>query len=704
MIPLELTLKNFRCYADGKIDFNKFNVAVIVGYQSGNSNVSNAVGKTAIFDAIEYVLFNSSKSKLDGLINDNSEEMSVTFTFTQDDSNYKIVRSRTRKSSDLSLFIFHEDTWKDISGRRSSDTEESIVQLLRLDYSLFKATAYFHIKDEHSLALITPEKRKTLLKDLLKIGVYSKLEKVAKEEFSQIEKEASKISTKMDMIVNQLSGEESFILNKIETENKFNQNLKQLEKVQEELATISKRSISVKENISSLKRDNEDVIKESISANAVKAKVSSVLKSLNDQKSELVKEAKAYVTELESIQNPELPNLENLQEEINSIKIEASNLLKDIEQYNVKFKSLQAPKADTEICNLCGSKLDLDHLNKEKARINQEKEDIRKILVELDNKLVNKNNILKDKTNNYNSVKKQYLLKESNLDKKSKLESKLEIAREKFKSIKEQIALTDLQLLEANKNLSSIPSLEELKTKIGFYEKELSELSERSATVSITEKAILRNNMDYNSALAILSSKFEELEKAKVVLDDLKSEYVKLNDKLATYPYVIQAFSSTGIPSIVIASILDALQEEANLILNKIHPGLQLQFFTEKERKKDKEIEDKLLIVYYAHSKERSFEELSGAQSIAVQFALKLGLAFLFQKTSNYNFGLLLLDEIDAPLDKQSISYFTEILKSFQDNFKILTITHNDYSKEKISNQIVVEQDKTKMITTIKDN
>ena len=230
------------------------------------------------------------------------------------------------------------------------------------------------------------------------------------------------------------------------------------------------------------------------------------------------------------------------------------------------------------------------------------------------------------------------------------------------------------------------------------------DLEEQLAKSSVMEKAIIRNNIDFNSALAIIKSKLEEIEKAKETLLIQKVELDKLQNKLRTYPYVIQAFSSTGIPSIIISSILDSLQEESNNILNKIHPGLQLQFLTEKERKKDKEVEDKLGIVYFAHSKERSYEELSGAQSIAVQFALKLGLAFLLQKSSNYNFGLLLLDEVDSPLDKQSISYFTEVLKSFQDSFKILTITHNDYSKEKLSNQIIVEQDKTKMLTTIKEN
>lgn len=704
MIPSKLILKNFRCYSEGQIDFNKFNAAVIVGYQAGNASVSNAVGKTAIFDAIEYVLFNNSRSKLDNLINDNSEEMSVTFEFHQDDDLYKIVRERTRKSADVSLFKLEDKKWKDLSGRRASDTEASISSLLRIDYSTFKTTAYFSQKDDFSLALITPEKRKTLLKEILEISAYSKLEKAAKDEFSLVEKEADKLTTRISIFEKQLESEPALLEDKRSVEYKFSQNMKNLDKIQDEMANVAKRSVSVKENIATIKRDNEELIKHTNFCLGNQEKLSKLLKNLQSQKSVLLQDAKQCVASLEALKTLELPPLDGLQDQISNLKIEIANLNKDTELQTSEFKKLQVPQADTEICSLCGSKLDLEHLAKEKLKIESEKTRIKKILVDIDSKLFEKNRILKEKTAELLALKQQYVNKEKNVERVSQLQSQLAVSRDNFKSVGSQISATEAELESARLAVSQLPSIEDLKIKISFYEKELADLEEQHVKASNIEKSILRNNIDYNSALAIVKSKLEEIEKSKVSIGLLKNDLEKLQLKLRCYPYVIQAFSSTGIPSIIIASILDSLQEESNNILLKIHPGLQLQFLTEKERKKDKEVEDKLGIVYFAHSKERSYEELSGAQSIAVQFALKLGLAFLLQKSSNYNFGLLLLDEVDSPLDKQSISYFTEVLKSFQESFKILTITHNDYSKEKLSNQIIVEQDKTKMLTTIKEN
>jgi len=56
---------------------------------------------------------------------------------------------------------------------------------------------------------------------------------------------------------------------------------------------------------------------------------------------------------------------------------------------------------------------------------------------------------------------------------------------------------------------------------------------------------------------------------------------------------------------------------------------------------------------------------------------------------------LLMLDEVDMPLDKESIDALADIIKHFQDDFTIMIISHNDRSKEKLekfSKVICVEQ------------
>ena len=159
------------------------------------------------------------------------------------------------------------------------------------------------------------------------------------------------------------------------------------------------------------------------------------------------------------------------------------------------------------------------------------------------------------------------------------------------------------------------------------------------------------------------------------------------------YPSVLQAFSSTGIPNLIIQNVLDDLQIEANNLLAQLKPGLQLAFSVEKTVAKTGDQADTLDITYQVNGKKRYYESLSGAMQLSVAFSLKLGLSFLLQKMIGADIKFLLLDEIDQSLDKASVDAFADIVKFFQKDFVILIITHNDRLKDKFSHAILVEQD-----------
>jgi DNA repair exonuclease SbcCD ATPase subunit len=166
----------------------------------------------------------------------------------------------------------------------------------------------------------------------------------------------------------------------------------------------------------------------------------------------------------------------------------------------------------------------------------------------------------------------------------------------------------------------------------------------------------------------------------------------KLQESFVVYPSVLQAFSSTGIPNLIIQNVLDDLQIEANTLLSQLRPGLQLSFIVEKIKNDGGEA-DTLDIKYFVGGRERYYEQLSGAMKLAANFSLKLGLSFLLQKMIGTNIRFLLLDEIDQSLDKASVDAFVDIVKFFQKDFIILIITHNDRLKDKFSHAILVEQD-----------
>src|SRR5258706_8052095 len=105
MKPSRLYIENFMCYDDAYIDFSEFSSALIVGKTENNNDVSNGVGKTTIFRAIEYGLFNHSDVNLENIVRDDADKCSVTFDFSVGNEEYRVTRTRTRKgTSDLSLY------------------------------------------------------------------------------------------------------------------------------------------------------------------------------------------------------------------------------------------------------------------------------------------------------------------------------------------------------------------------------------------------------------------------------------------------------------------------------------------------------------------------------------------------------------------------------------------------------------------------
>src|SRR6185295_8906783 len=106
MEPLRLYVKDFYAIADGEIDFTKFSSALILGYYENNPLMSNGAGKSSVFEAISWVIFNETRqTKVDDVIRWTANEALVEFEFVFGRSIYKISRRRSRiaKESSVSL-------------------------------------------------------------------------------------------------------------------------------------------------------------------------------------------------------------------------------------------------------------------------------------------------------------------------------------------------------------------------------------------------------------------------------------------------------------------------------------------------------------------------------------------------------------------------------------------------------------------------
>lgn len=712
----KLFIKNFICYDESTIDFSSFKSALIVGKRADNDMFANGVGKTTIFKAIEFVLFNHVDDKFERVIRDDTDKCQVILDFIEDNEEYRIVRQRTKKgSADVSLykrnsvdpdnltyqFPINSKYWIDLTGRRSSDTEKEISKIIRFNLKSFRNTVHFVQKDITGLATTTPEKRKAILKDALNLSIYQKLEKIAKEHTSSLNKDIEKNQLLISSLV---------------------ENFKDIDKINLEINSI-KELISIKEK--DIKNIDFDVENQQLKFNSINdtyTKYNDVYNSLYTKKqliSSEIDKINKFIAEYKNKRTSSAKMAKSLIDEIKQIKDESLELSKidfslinsldeqtldmknriSVENANIKINKdkivdLEIPMPKDAVCKHCRQQLTEEHrkvcqeqikeeilqcklnIQKSKNILDSYSEEVNRLQLLINNLKINqkkfetihltlqaKNKEVLDKQNIYNEYGEFISKFEKDLSEKSKdilnIENDLlSFNTKEFELIKQELLTVKNSISDLNKSKSIIT-------------KDIISLSNNKA---VLEHSIVLDKQN--------KDKKEKLSK------DLDSLY----HKYKIYDPVLKAFSSTGIPNIIIQNMLDSLQNEANEILSKLRPDIQISFVVEKT-KGDGTQDDTLEIIYYVGGRERTFNLLSGAMQMLVHFSLKLGLSFLLQKMMGTNIEFLLFDEIDPDLDKATVDAFSDIVKLFQKDFNIMVITHNDRLKDKFSQAILVEQD-----------
>lgn len=727
MRPLRLYIKDFICYQNGYVDFTEFSSALIVGKKENNDMYSNGVGKTTIFKAIEYVLFNQSDSPLERIIRDDTNACQIVFDFLIGDQEYRLARSRTKKgSTDLTLlqrngvdgelnqvlhsnneepFLSKKETekyWKDISGSRASDTEKNVTKLIKLNHKAFISTALFPQNDMSGLPTATPEKRKGILKEGLDLVIYAKLEKIAKDRSNAIAKdiEKSKIiienlgdpEKELTNLSLQLIDFDKFIKEKSEIlSNTLIEQTIYTDKVNE----LTKLHSNLESKFTSLLIHEKTLFSE-------KSRLETSVKEYTCKRTNVTKVARELLDEIKTLKEQQVKLSEIDYSQIDIISEQVNSLKEQIAQHNLiiknsmcKYEDLKIPLPSGSICKDCRKPMTDEDREKHKIHIVKDMEDQLNIIKTSKEKIssLNKDMIKYQESINSINVSKQQL---ENVN--SKISTKSKEVQDKKVMHQEYAGLLDKFQIELKTKDDELNSVKEELKNSSIEEaaaiKSQIDIEKNKITTIVAKINLLNKEINhYNNNKAVVEHTIEQKVKDSIKKNDLLKHLVELEKNISIYPMVVQGFSSTGIPNLIIQNILDDLQIEANNLLSQIKPGLQLSFFVEKTVEKTGDQADTLGINYHINGKERYYKQLSGAMQLAVAFSLKLGFSFLLQKTIGTDIKFLLLDEIDQSLDKASVDAFADIVKFFQKDFTILIITHNDRLKDKFSHAILVEQD-----------
>lgn len=180
--PVEIAVKNYRNYEDETFDFEDITFCTING--------QNGAGKSSLFmDAIIDCLYEQPR---EGVIKDdtgkspwlrNDEKARsgfIRFTFRIGEKKYRVTRTRARSGKGtLNISCFIDGNWEDCSKERYNDTQQEILNIIGMDSFTFKSCALI-MQDQYGLFLqAKPEERVEVLGNLLGLGIYQSMEKIA---------------------------------------------------------------------------------------------------------------------------------------------------------------------------------------------------------------------------------------------------------------------------------------------------------------------------------------------------------------------------------------------------------------------------------------------------------------------------------------------------------------------------------------------
>ena len=425
MIPVRVYVENFMSYRQGQeLLFDGAPLWVLAG--------ENGVGKSTIFDAITFALYNfyrGIKQNHKDLINHQEDSLAVEFDFLINDSQYRIRRTVSRRSAatrQISKII--DNKIKPISNTdNEAGFKEWIEHHLGLKENAFTSCVLLTQGNSDKLLTAKGTERFTILKQIIDLSAYEKLHEqadnlrkqsegeyktltrqledietvtseqlqLAQQEFDRIKKDWQVIQErveKLNQIIQQAKQWEQ-LQQQIEQEQVKKQKLQQLIERFEEITTNYNRFEELQLIIPKIQ--DIIIVKERLTNTQQKIQnIEQNLQSIQQNKTQLESEQKKFQEKCDCLQE----NLENLQSNLQQVTTKLSKIAPLIE----KLGQYEKIKSNLEQCDLDLTKYPLGLIQKV-----ENQEQYYQELIEIKNTLPWLKSIVESRSNLGNAIAQQ---------------------------------------------------------------------------------------------------------------------------------------------------------------------------------------------------------------------------------------------------------------------------------------------------------
>jgi exonuclease SbcC len=219
------------CFNNIEIDFTGLKIACLTG--------PNGSGKSSLLDAISWAIWEKARSKNEKLVKLGRNNMKVELEFIIEGTKYKVsryfrrgTRNKTSRQTKLVLDFYSYDNklkaWQPLTESTVEQTQKKIADTIRLEYDTFVNSVYLRSSSADYFLGQSPEKRKSILAELLGLDQYEQMYKKAMEKAASYESEANTLSEEINK-----SEEKLFVLKKHKDEKE--QLIKKIDHLQEKI-------------------------------------------------------------------------------------------------------------------------------------------------------------------------------------------------------------------------------------------------------------------------------------------------------------------------------------------------------------------------------------------------------------------------------------------------------------------------------------
>ena len=665
---LSLELVNFKTHEHTNITFPSLGSPVLikgVNKDREGFNASNGAGKSSIFDAIDYALFNKARD----FLRHGTQAGSVVLEFEHYGCVYKIKKDFD--AAGHAVCIFKDGT---LVSDQKSETERIIRSVIKISRPMFEQTIYQSQGFSGFFGLLSPKLKSQYVMELLEIDKWEEYYEIARVLLNALTDQGTKIKMQCEVLQLQIDASIAALAEKNEESLKTRTALK--------IRALAERKLTL--------ANYNQIILLQAQKEPLEARRRVVSGSLSTIKVELqttqAKFEKYLRIETDLVVKNIVPIDDNYKQHMMTNALAFEKQLAAREQ-ELRSKSAEIEKFDKmrtsilaqSICPFCrramtegGYQQQLEqHLLGERTALR----------AEYDSLMTTVNNLYQQR----NSAAQQLEALNAQVAVYTEHIQSLATTRVQIEAFRGQITLLTQQKESTSLELKTLDSQLQV-INAALVATDITQIRTLELDIQTLETEVAA----LNAALAEIAALQSRIATDRAQLAMYTAEYGQTKRQINRLRHVAAIFSNNGIQKWLFVRALDKISTLANALIRPV--GFSLVFQLEKTKKSGEGFKPAfdILVTKNAEKRVLNLEDLSGAEKALIHFSIRL--AFSTIAASNHDIQFMIIDEGFGDLDASNREYLASIIKHLAQQYQIFLVTHFQDFENEFHNIMLVER------------